>query len=227
MAQKSHRRETLSNDNEIVAFRRRVNDLIEGSGNSQRATAQAIDRDPRSFGHYCTGPTIPDIDTLVSLSKHFKVTTDYLLGLMEEGRNFTDYIYLDKKTYVNIPLYVFNSGNKQRMKPYDFSNHPANDPEKKFWVLLDNKSYEPRFPYNSYVGIDKSQNSVDEGWYLFNSEGTTEISDGTRSLRYMSRKPFSESVRLSKNPENEAYDEVANDQVTVIGKIVNVCHNLS
>lgn len=228
MAQKSHKKlSQTSNNVEMDAFRYRIKDLIENSGNSQRATAMSIERDPRSFGHYCTGPTIPDIDTLVSLSKHFKVTTDYLLGLMEVGKNFSDYVHLDKNVYIEVPLYQFNSGVKERMKPFDTTQTGVSDPEKFMWVQLDNKSYEPTFQFKSYLGVDQTFQDVDEGWYIFNSKGTSEISDGTRSLRYMTRKPFSETVILSRSPSSDITEEVANKNVVVIGKLVSACHNLS
>jgi hypothetical protein len=146
---------------------------------------------------------------------------------MSVGKNFSDYIHLDKNVYVEVPLYQFNSGLKERMKPFDTTQTNVTDPEKFMWVQLDNKSYEPSFQFKCYIGVDQTFQEVDEGWYMFNSLGTPEISDGTRSLRYMTRKPFSKTVLLQRSRDSEAIEEVPAENVTVIGKLVSSCHNLS
>ena len=76
----SHKRKNERNPKNADTFRGRLNDLIMKSGLSQGAIARAIGFDPRTFGHYCTGPTLPDIDVATSIANYFKVSLDYLLG---------------------------------------------------------------------------------------------------------------------------------------------------
>lgn len=64
---------------------------------TQGDLAESIDVSPSTIGMYEQNMRQPDISTLIKLSNFFNVTTDYILGEMENSSN------QDKNTLIRIP----------------------------------------------------------------------------------------------------------------------------
>ena len=64
-----------------IKLAERLKTLRQRDGIAQAGLAIAIGTDQAFIGHIETGKSLVSIETLVLLANHFKVSTDYLLGL--------------------------------------------------------------------------------------------------------------------------------------------------
>lgn len=62
----------------------RLKFLRENSGHTQESFAQALGRDIKQVWRWETGKAAPSADALVDLAKVLDVSTDYLLGIIDE-----------------------------------------------------------------------------------------------------------------------------------------------
>ena len=62
-------------------FSQRLKKLREEKGYSQRALSRILGIDNTTYMRYENDFASPSLDTLVKIAKHFKVSTDYLVGL--------------------------------------------------------------------------------------------------------------------------------------------------
>lgn len=62
-------------------FAERLKELREDKGLSLKQLAKALNISDVALGRWEKGTRIPNIETLEQLSKFFKVTTDYMLGI--------------------------------------------------------------------------------------------------------------------------------------------------
>lgn len=72
----------------MTTIRNRIRELRRSTGISQEKLAEEMNVTQASISLYETGGNMP-IDMLVSISKYFGVTTDYLLGISDD-RNIID-----------------------------------------------------------------------------------------------------------------------------------------
>ncbi|MGN1042474.1 MAG: helix-turn-helix domain-containing protein [Christensenellales bacterium] len=68
-------------------FKSLIKELREGAGLSQYALAKEIRVSQSAVAKWELGKTEPTASALISLSKYFKVSADYLLGLEDEFGN--------------------------------------------------------------------------------------------------------------------------------------------
>ena len=61
-------------------FAQRLKELRNNYGLSQESLAKKLGLAQQTYGHWETGRTQPDQNTLIRLANFFNVTTDYLLG---------------------------------------------------------------------------------------------------------------------------------------------------
>lgn len=66
-----------------MEFKDRIRELREEKGMSSSKLAVEFDKSESAIRSWETGRTKPDADTLITLSKFFNVSTDYLLGLVD------------------------------------------------------------------------------------------------------------------------------------------------
>lgn len=66
----------------MTTIRNRIRELRRSSGISQEKLAEEMNVTQASISLYETGGNMP-IDMLISISKYFGVTTDYLLGISD------------------------------------------------------------------------------------------------------------------------------------------------
>jgi len=59
----------------------KIKELRTENGLTQQAMANILKIDRSNYSKYELGKLEPNNDMLVTIAKHFKVTTDYLLGL--------------------------------------------------------------------------------------------------------------------------------------------------
>lgn len=64
-------------------FSDRLRHLREDAGLKQIDIAKKLNLSGPAYGHYERGTRDPNLDTLISISKFYNVTTDYLLGISD------------------------------------------------------------------------------------------------------------------------------------------------
>jgi len=131
MKEKSHiRRTPYKNPRSMKEFKERTGNLIKETGKSQRAFAESIGCDPRTFNHYLTNSTIPDVDIVVSTANKLKVSVDYLLGrdddpeLMHSSFLLIETINAETNKVLDKEIMIRPKGFNENMKlvAYHFSN---------------------------------------------------------------------------------------------------------
>lgn len=68
--------------NETLPERLRI--LLDESGSSQKALAEALETTPQNISLYATGGSKPDWKTIAQIATHFQVSADWLLGLSDD-----------------------------------------------------------------------------------------------------------------------------------------------
>ncbi len=64
-------------------FSKRFQQLRVEAGLTQSQIAKVLNTTQRRISYLESGKVEPDLNTLIFISKHFEVSTDYLLGLKE------------------------------------------------------------------------------------------------------------------------------------------------
>ncbi len=73
----------FDNNTKIISIATRIKELRQGCGMTQRQVAYEIGVAYQSYQAYEHGKALPSLDTLISLSQLFEVSSDYILGLSE------------------------------------------------------------------------------------------------------------------------------------------------
>ena len=201
---------------DVHKFKDRLKTLLEDREKTQKEVATAINRDPRSFGHYVSGQTIPDIEVLFRLARHFKTSSDYLIGLSSDsGKN--DFIETPRTEY-NVEQKVYDLYKNYRYSSvFTFENrHSSTRRGDIIGLKISWRGYEPVFPLDSVLSVDTGYKSVKEdGTYVFEE-------DGIYKIRRCSPIDFSDKIKVCKVTDDMANCiEVAKTQST-IGKVISV-----
>lgn len=67
------------------AFPRTLRKLLADSKTTKKDLAAHLGRSGQAISYYCDGTSSPDWETIVEIAKFFSVSTDYLLGLIDEN----------------------------------------------------------------------------------------------------------------------------------------------
>ncbi len=73
----------FGNNDKIISIASRIRELRQGCGMTQRQVAHQIGVTYQSYQAYEHGKALPSLDSLISLSQLFEVSSDYILGLSE------------------------------------------------------------------------------------------------------------------------------------------------
>lgn len=115
-----------------IIFSQRLKELREEQGWSLQNLADNLEVSRASVGYYEKGERVPDIEVLVSISKLFNVSTDYLLGLTDIKNTSLDVKIACKVTglsesavkallgYSEIPAYLISLLLTGSRHPYEF-----------------------------------------------------------------------------------------------------------
>ena len=68
----------------MSTFSERLQQVRQEQGFSRKEIADILEVTPRAYQYYEEGKREPDFDKLVTLAKHLKVSSDYLLGLSND-----------------------------------------------------------------------------------------------------------------------------------------------
>ena len=68
----------------MTIFSVRLQEIRQERGFSRKEIATILEITPRAYQYYEEGKREPDFDKLVTLAKHLKVSSDYLLGLSND-----------------------------------------------------------------------------------------------------------------------------------------------
>ena len=89
-------------------FPERLGVLYTQNGESQRQAADALGTTKQNVNNWANGKNEPNFQTLVSIAKHYNVSTDYLLGLTDvktvdkDLQAVCDYVGLSEKAVEKI-----------------------------------------------------------------------------------------------------------------------------
>lgn len=78
-----------------MEFSRRLENLLEENNLTQRKLSTELHIAPSTLNGYLRRNREPDFATLIKLARHFKVSTDYLLGITEIRRPYSAGICYD------------------------------------------------------------------------------------------------------------------------------------
>ena len=79
-------------------------------GKTQRDLAEYLGISERGYQNYEMGKREPSLEVLIQLAEYFGVTTDYLLGRVEEADEVLSQTLLNKKLYIlSSDLYLFRN----------------------------------------------------------------------------------------------------------------------
>lgn len=195
----------------VTLLKDRLKDLLTDREKTQKEVAGAIKRDARSFGHYVSGQTVPDLDVLFKLSKYFKISSDYLIGLSADSGKKNFYEIPKSEMSLLVPCY-----NLFKEKLYETIVNPllANQFTNKsvIQIKLNSTNYEPQFKMNSIVNVDSGLTRINSsGVYVF------EIADGYM-MRRVETIDFSNKAKVYKFDGTNDYVEIDLDQ-DVVGKV--------
>lgn len=186
-----------------------MRNILEEKGLTQKQVAKAIGKDPRSFGHYATGTTKPDIETLYDIASELKVSSDYLLGLSDNDAS-GEFHEIKKSHNLLQPVYSID---KQFLHNTIYNFYKASPCQKVMGIFIDTAEYEPTFSKNTITDINCDINSItEEGYYVFEQEH-----------RYIIRKAypvdFSDQIKAVslKGEESDL-----NKDHKVVGKVVGL-----
>ena len=87
---------------QMSLFVERLKSLRDGESTSQKTIGQltSLNREPAS--KYEIGEREPDLLDMAALARHFKITSDYILGLTDNKILFTDFTHSDEtRPYTN------------------------------------------------------------------------------------------------------------------------------
>ncbi len=157
-------------------FQPRMRNILEEKGLTQKQVAKAIGKDPRSFGHYATGTTKPDIETLYDIASELRVSSDYLLGLSDNNSS-GEFHEVKKSSNLLMPVYRINKEFLHNTIYTFYNNHRC---EKVMGIYIDTSEYEPTFRKGTSLDVNCDISKItEEGYYVFEQDH-----------RYIIRKAF-------------------------------------
>ena len=197
----------------VTLFKDRLKDLLSEREKTQKEVAGAIKRDARSFGHYVSGQTVPDLDVLFKLSRYFKISSDYLIGLTADNGKKNFYEIPKSENNFQVPVY-----NLFKEKLYETVHHQltTNQFTNKdvFQIKINSTNYEPTFKMNSLVVVDGGIKKINtSGIYVF------EVDSGY-IIRRVETVDFSQKARVYKYDGTEDFVEIDVTQ-DVVGRVKN------
>ena len=195
----------------VTLFKDRLKDLLTDREKTQKEVAGAIKRDARSFGHYVSGQTVPDLDVLYKLSKYFKISSDYLIGLTADDGKKNFYEIPKSENNFQVPVYnlykekLYESVHTQ-LTTNQFTNNEV------FQIKINSTNYEPTFKMNSIVVVDGGMKKINSsGVYIF------EIDSGY-IIRRVETVDFSQKAKVYKYDNTDDFVEIDVTQ-DVVGKV--------
>ena len=153
-------------------FAERLKILRKKAGYSQQHLADIMQVTQQAVGKWETGRSAPDLEGLNILSRHFNVTTDYLLGNEQENVSYSNLsdslIPILGTVKAGFGAYAFEE---------DYGSEPANvkNPDEYFYLIVKGDSMEPQIRDGDLALIHKQptlQNG-DLGVFVYgDGEGT-------------------------------------------------------
>ncbi len=95
------RKKVLANANgneNMVEFAYRLCKCLDDNGENESDLADTLDIGKASINAYIKAEQVPSVEKLIKLAKHFNVSTDYLLGLINTPSIKEDYKLINKTT---------------------------------------------------------------------------------------------------------------------------------
>ncbi|WP_077302437.1 helix-turn-helix domain-containing protein [Virgibacillus pantothenticus] len=121
----------------MYSFSERLTDVRVENGFGQKDIAEKLNITTSAYGYYEQGKNEPSIETIRTLAKLFDVSTDYLLGLIDQPKHPIIFTIKDDFTLTESELQTVKQMKEQQLLS-ELSENPVENVEKltKLWKFI-------------------------------------------------------------------------------------------
>lgn len=121
----------------MYSFSERLTDVRVENGFGQKDIAEKLNITTSAYGYYEQGKNEPSIETIRTLAKLFDVSTDYLLGLIDQPKHPINFTIKDDFTLTEAELETVKQMKKQQLLS-ELSDNPDENVKKltKLWKFI-------------------------------------------------------------------------------------------
>ncbi|KNE19387.1 helix-turn-helix domain-containing protein [Virgibacillus pantothenticus] len=121
----------------MYSFSERLTDVRVENGFGQKDIAEKLNITTSAYGYYEQGKNEPSIETIRTLAKLFDVSTDYLLGLIDQPKHPINFTIKDDFTLTEPELQTVKQMKEQQLLS-ELSENPVENVEKltKLWKFI-------------------------------------------------------------------------------------------
>ncbi|GIP62810.1 transcriptional regulator [Virgibacillus pantothenticus] len=121
----------------MYSFSERLTDVRVENGFGQKDIAEKLNITTSAYGYYEQGKNEPSIETIRTLAKLFDVSTDYLLGLIDQPKHPINFTIKDDFTLTESELQTVKQMKEQQLLS-ELSENPIENVEKltKLWKFI-------------------------------------------------------------------------------------------
>ncbi|NBJ71608.1 MULTISPECIES: helix-turn-helix transcriptional regulator [Clostridia] len=121
----------------MYSFSERLTDVRVENGFGQKDIAEKLNITTSAYGYYEQGKNEPSIETIRTLAKLFDVSTDYLLGLIDQPKHPINFTIKDDFTLTDSELQTVKHMKEQQLLS-ELSVNPVENVEKltKLWKFI-------------------------------------------------------------------------------------------
>ncbi|API93088.1 helix-turn-helix domain-containing protein [Virgibacillus pantothenticus] len=121
----------------MYSFSERLTDVRVENGFGQKDIAEKLNITTSAYGYYEQGKNEPSIETIRTLAKLFDVSTDYLLGLIDQPKHPINFTIKDDFTLTESELQTVKQMKEQQLLS-ELSENPVENVEKltKLWKFI-------------------------------------------------------------------------------------------
>ncbi|RFA32952.1 hypothetical protein CAI16_16410 [Virgibacillus dokdonensis] len=121
----------------MYSFSERLTDVRVENGYGQKDIAEKLNITTSAYGYYEQGKNEPSIETMRTLAKLFDVSTDYLLGLIDQPKHPVNFTIEDDFTLTELELQIVKEMKEKELLK-QLSDNPTENVEKlvKFWRFI-------------------------------------------------------------------------------------------
>lgn len=113
----------------MYSFSERLTDVRVENGFGQKDIAEKLNITTSAYGYYEQGKNEPSIETIRTLAKLFDVSTDYLLGLIDQPKHPINFTIKDDFTLTEPELQTVKQMKEQQLLS-ELSENPVENVEK-------------------------------------------------------------------------------------------------
>ncbi|MBP1917401.1 transcriptional regulator with XRE-family HTH domain [Lederbergia galactosidilyticus] len=117
----------------------RLKDLRIENGYKQEDLAKLINVTTSAYGYYEQGRNEPSLESIIKIAKFYKVSVDYLLGLINTPNHSVQYTITEDLSLNELELHTLKKLKDSFLK--EISVHPEENVEKlhRYWEFMKNE----------------------------------------------------------------------------------------